>query len=224
MQVGRIILLLAALSTTINAVAAEVAYHPPNLTIVARDEPLKSVLTALGKEMHITVTSPVDLNPIVSSNIQNQPVKKAFSRLLVDLSYSLQWAENGGRLTGLVILNAGEGATGNIDHASSPGHETGGASLLPAVGGEGSRTSAHDHNHGIARHSEYGTQRTIEHEAQLAQQLEERENRMAQEREARKLEMAEELAASKAQMQEKSVRRKAEAEAYLDSYGGELKR
>ena len=97
------------LSVSITSMAATVEYQHPDLTIVAKDEPLDSVLKSLGKEMRIYITVPTGLNPIVSCDIQQQPIKQAFKNLLGDMSYSLEWEEKTGQLAGLTILAGGEG-------------------------------------------------------------------------------------------------------------------
>jgi hypothetical protein len=90
--------------------AATVSYQHHDLTIVAKQEPLDSVLKSLGKEMRIYVTIPTGLNLVVNCDIQQQPVKQAFKTLLGDMSYSLEWEEKTGRLVGLTILAGGNGA------------------------------------------------------------------------------------------------------------------
>jgi hypothetical protein len=99
---------LLSLSTT--SMAATVEYQHPNLTIVAREEPLTAVLKSLGKEMRIYVTIPTGLDPAVNCDIQQQPVKQALKTLLGDMSYSLEWEENTGQLVGVTILAAGQGS------------------------------------------------------------------------------------------------------------------
>jgi hypothetical protein len=99
---------LLFLSTT--CIAATVEYQHPDLTIVAKEEPLDSVLKSLGKEMRIYVTIPTGLNPVVNCDIQRQPIRQAFKTLLGEVSYSLEWAENTGQLAGVTILAGGEGA------------------------------------------------------------------------------------------------------------------
>jgi hypothetical protein len=101
----------ALLFVSATCMAATVTYQHPDLTIVAKEEPLDAVLKSLGKEMRIYVTIPAGLNPVVNCDIQQQPVKQAFKTLLGDVSYSLAWEEKTGRLVGLTILAGGEGAT-----------------------------------------------------------------------------------------------------------------
>jgi hypothetical protein len=107
-------LLVAAvlLSLSTISMAATVTYQNPDLTIVAKDEPLDAVLKSLGKEMQIYVTVPTGLNPVVNCDIQQQPVKQAFKTLLGDMSYSLQWSKKTGKLLGLTILAGGTGNAG----------------------------------------------------------------------------------------------------------------
>jgi hypothetical protein len=101
--------IVALLCFSIASTAAEVEYRHPNLTIVAKDEPLDAVLKSVSKEMRIFVTTPTGLNPLVNCDIQDQPIKLAFKKLLGDMSYSLEWKDNGETLVGLTIL------TGTVD-------------------------------------------------------------------------------------------------------------
>ncbi len=96
--------LAALFSIAMPSSAADVAYQHPNLTIVAKDETLDSVLKSVSKAMQITVKAPTGLNPVVSCDIRNLPIKLAFKKLLGDMSYSLAWQDDGERLVGLTIL------------------------------------------------------------------------------------------------------------------------
>lgn len=101
--------------------AAEVAYQHPNLTIVARDETLDSVLKSVSKALDIEVKVPTGLNPVVNCNIQKLPIKLAFRKLLGDLSYSLAWRDDGERLVGLTILaGTTDSVAGAAAHDSAP--------------------------------------------------------------------------------------------------------
>ncbi len=96
--------LAALVSSALPSSAAEVAYQHPNLTIVAKDEALDSVLQSVSKAMQITVKTPTGLNPAVSCDIRNLPIKLAFKKLLGEMSYSLAWQDDGERLIGVTIL------------------------------------------------------------------------------------------------------------------------
>lgn len=106
--------------------AAEVAYQHPNLTIVAKDETLDSVLNSVSRAMHILVKTPEGLNPVVSCDIRNQPIKLAFKKLLGDMSYSLTWQDDGEHLVGLTILagttDSVAGTTAADNSAPTPVH------------------------------------------------------------------------------------------------------
>ena len=93
--------------------AAKVDYEPPHISIVAVNESLESVLRTVGKEMQISVTLPLGLNPTVNCDVENKTVQEAFKVLLGDLSYSMQWEEGGDRLAGLVIMANGSSLPDN---------------------------------------------------------------------------------------------------------------
>jgi hypothetical protein len=107
MSVRTIGWLMALLFVATGGQAAEVTYQHPDLTIVAKNEPLDSVLKSLGRAMRIYITVPTGLNPVVTCDIHNQSVKQAFKTLLGDLNYSLEWEDGGERLMGLTILASG---------------------------------------------------------------------------------------------------------------------
>ena len=87
-----------ALCFSASSIAATVGYQHPEVSIVAVDESLDSVLRSLGKEMDLSVTTPIGINPVINCNIQNQPIKRAFKNLLGGLSYSLVWGGDGQHL------------------------------------------------------------------------------------------------------------------------------
>ena len=120
------------LSVSITSIAATVDYQHPDLTIVAKDEPLDSVLKSLGKEMRIYIKIPTGLNPIVSCDIQQQPIKQAFKTLLGDMSYSLEWEEKTGKLAGLTILAGGEGVAA-VSNKPSQSQSVSQASPVPVA-------------------------------------------------------------------------------------------
>lgn len=207
---------LLCVSTT--SLAATVEYQHPDLTIVARQEPLASVLKSLGREMRIYITIPTGLNPVVNCDIQQQPVKQAFKSLLGDVSYSLEWEEGGERLVGVTILGGEGGAVATV--SNSPIRQSGGEQGAPAVieslAGQGTAkpvaqrtqdtpmapddTAMADHDAAMA-----------EHEARMEVERAEHEARMAEEREAQEVRMKEEV-----------ERHDAEMAAYLESQGLKL--
>ena len=170
---------LLPLSTT--SMAATVEYQHPDLTIVAKEEPLQSVLKSVGKEMRIFITTPTGINPLVSCDIQNQPIKLAFKKLLGDMSYSLEWEDGGERLVGLTILAGGEGvatASGRPSHTQT-GEQA--ASVPVASGGnrppvEQSANDAPDATAAMADHDA----EIAEHEARMEDEREEREAQEAE--------------------------------------------
>jgi hypothetical protein len=107
----------ALLLPAVAAFAAEVDYQHPNITIVASNEPLDSVLKSVSREMHIFVTTPRGFNPIVNCDIQRQPLEKAFKTLMGGISYSLEWKNDGQQLAGLTILSG----SGETDAATDDG-------------------------------------------------------------------------------------------------------
>lgn len=194
---------LLSLSTT--CIAATVEYQHRHLTIVAKEEPLHSVLNALGKEMRIYVTIPTGLNPVVNCDIQQKPVKQAFKTLLGDMSYSLEWETGGERLAGLTIFSGGDrlavaAISDSLPHKQSaeqvalpPGRNGGGLGPTPLVthGEPDSSLANHDTP-------------TAEHDARM----EEMEARTTEEQETQE-----------ARIKEEVERHDAEAAAYLDSQG-----
>jgi hypothetical protein len=209
------------LATT--SMAATVEYQHPAVTIVAENESLESVLTALSKEMDLQVTSPLGLNPMINCDIQNQPIKQAFKNLLGELSYSLVWADDGEHLTGLVILT-GDGEATIIADSETPAAVNKNnytppfavATQQPDNASQSSATAA------PARDFDDAPQRA-EQEAQLATDRQEQEARMAEEEAAREAEMAlvrqEEEVAHEAEMVEARARREADMQALADSLG-----
>ncbi len=96
MKTGLALQIASLLFVSTISMAATVDYQHPDLTIVAKEEPLDSVLKSLGKEMRIYITAPTGINTLVSCDIQHRPVKQAFKTLLGDMSYSLEWEEKTG--------------------------------------------------------------------------------------------------------------------------------
>jgi hypothetical protein len=215
--------LLAAILMGYSAasMSAEVKYQHPNLTIVAEDEPLDSVLKSLGREMRIFVTVPTGFNPVVSCDVQNQSVKQALKSLLGEMSYSLEWESGGERLAGLTIFGSDAQTTAGASPARNtqyPDGETAGPqSVDNAVGQE----AAVSRSGGAipAQVEDNAVELTAEMDAQRA----EHEARMAEEREIHEAEMAlrrqEEEVAQEARMQEETARHEAEMRAYIESQG-----
>jgi hypothetical protein len=203
---GLVVLLLLATAGD----AAEVAYQHPVLTIVAKDEPLDSVLRVLGREMRIYIKVPTGLNPVVNCSIHDQSVTQALKTLLGDLSYSLEWESGGERLVGLTILSSGgesavTAVSERIEVVNQPelpvvteiGNQGAGAPIAAA----NPHIPGSDHDYTMAQH----------------------EARMAREREAHEAEMAqrrqEEEIAQEARMKEEMERHDAEMRAYIEAQG-----
>jgi hypothetical protein len=205
---------------SMGSIAAEVEYRHPNLTIVAKNEPLGAVLKALSKEMRIFVTTPTDINPLVNCDIKDQPIKLAFKKLLGTMSYSLEWKDNGETLIGLTIL------TGTGDAA--PSISSGSKANAPIVDQAAAVTITNraDQRSNAAQAPELdasmGTEQE-EREARTEAEREEREVRMAQEQTVREAEMVirreAEVKAHEARMAEEVVRNEADMAEYFESQG-----
>ena len=222
MRASLAIHLLALLSVSAGSMAAKVEYQNlDDVTIVAVDETLDSVLKTIGKEMQITVKAPTDLNLVINCDIQNKPVKRAFKTLLGDMSYSLLWEENGDRLSGLVILS-GEGepseatARQTAPQTTSPREETAQVVSIPHARGG-------DQGAGMPVDQFDDDPQRAEHESRMAAERLEMEARMAEEREEREIEMEqrrqEEEIAHEVRRKEDEVRHKAWMADYLETYG-----
>mgnify|MGYP003638830176 CR=1 FL=1 len=222
MRASLAIHLVALLTFSAGSVAAKVDYQNlDDVTIVAVNETLDSVLKTIGKEMQITVKAPTGLNPVINCDIQNKPVKRAFKILLGDMSYSLLWEESGERLAGLVILS-GDGepseasARQTAPQTTTPrGEAAQVVSISDARGGDQGAGTPADQLNGNPQRAEYKSRME-------AEQLE-MEARMAEEREVAEAEMElrrqEEEVAHKARMKEEEVRHKALMADYLETYG-----
>jgi hypothetical protein len=202
----------------IASVGSTVEYQHPNLTIVAKEESLDSVLKALGKEMRIFVTTPSGFNPLVNCDIEQQPIKLAIKKLLSDMSYSLEWEEKTGRLVGLTILAVGEGVastsgrpthTQSVEQASSTPVATTGSQTA------GTPVAAGDHAPQIAADDTVIT----DHESRMETERAAHEVRMKTEREEHEARMSEERAAQEERIVEELARHEAEMAAYLESQG-----
>ncbi len=211
---------LLIVSTT--SMAATVEYQHPNLTIVARDEPLDVVLKSLGKEMRIYITVPTGLNPVVNCDIQQQPVKQAFKTLLGDMSYSLEWEEKTGKLVGLTILAGGDGAA----VAAVPDNKSRTPNVAPSapvaasapVASTGRQAAPLAHSDDAPPMGEDDAA-LAEHEARMETERAEHEARMETERVEHEARMVEERAAQEVRMKEEVARHDAELEAELASEG-----
>jgi len=161
--------------------AAEVEYSPPNLTIVAEDETLQDVLSALEKAMGIAISSPAGVNPRLSCDVRNQPVAKALEKLLGGFSYSLVWADDGNALTGLVILSPDDASDFATVAPSSAegGHAPAKVPIAPRTGHDGSRhvTASDQHD---ARRLDSVSITSEEHRVQMAIDETERRRKLQQ--------------------------------------------
>jgi hypothetical protein len=185
------------LSLSIGSLAAEVEYQHPNLTIVAKDELLDSVLKSISKQMRIFVKTPTGINPVVNCDIQNQPIKLALKQLLGDMSYSLEWKDNGERLVGLTILTG----TGGADPTAASDSKSG----TPILDDAASLAST-DQGSKVAQMQEYNAEMLAEREALIEAEREERKAQIGQrrqkERTAHEARMAEEVLRNEAEMAE----------------------
>jgi hypothetical protein len=178
-----LILLVSLVHTA--AFAAEVDYQPPNLSIVATNEPLWSVLRSVNAAMDITVSMPPDLNSPVTCDIENMPVERAFKELLTGVNYALRWEQGGGRLTGIVLLEeghdsslrvSGNAASGGSLHAE-PDRQYSERRGIVSHGEEASQDQAT----GVAEEQDRMVAEMAEHEIQMAREMEREKERMAQE-------------------------------------------
>jgi hypothetical protein len=222
MRVSLVIHVGALLSVSAGSMAAKVEYQNlDDVTIVAVDETLDSVLKTIGKEMKITVTAPTGLNPVINCDIQNKPVKRAFKTLLGDMSYSLLFEENGERLSGLVILS-GDGepseatARQTAPQTTSPREEATQVVSIPVARGV-------DQGDGMPAEQFDGDPQRAEHESRMQAERLDMEARMAEERQVAEAEMEvrrqEEEIAHEARMKEEEVRNKESMAEYFETYG-----
>jgi hypothetical protein len=207
----------AVLFFSVASLAATVEYQHPDVTIVAVDESLDSVLKSLGKEMNLTVTTPIGVNPVINVDIQNQPIKRAFKNLLGELSYSLVWTDDGERLTGLIILAGdGEDAQIGLPEKQSPKTSNTPAAYIP----DSSASPQPAASFAPARNDD---PEMAERESVMALEREEQEARMAEERAEQEAEMEqrrqEDKIVQKERMVEERARREAEMSALAESLG-----
>lgn len=197
------------LSVSITGVAATVDYDHPNLTIVAEDEPLDSVLKSLGKEMRIYIVAPAGFNPILNCDIQQRPIKQAIKVLLGDMSYSLEWEEKTGQLAGLTIL-AGAGGTAVAAVSTLP------KSQIVSQAAPAATPSTVERGTAPTPVDQGGYDTAIaDHEARMETHKAEHEARMAADRAAQEARMVEERAAQEERMEEDIARHEEEMAAYL---------
>jgi hypothetical protein len=209
---------VAMLLFPLGSMAATVEYQHPQVTIVAVDESLDSVLKTLGREMQLNVTTPPGINPVINCDIQNQPIRLAFKNLLGELSYSLVWADDGQRLTGLIIL-AGDGESaevaGSERQSSGASNNIQVASVQVATDNRQSAdapTSRSDDNPQMAEHEAQMESKRQEHDARMAEERETQEAEMAQRREEQEI-------AHKVHMKEERARREADIATLAASLG-----
>lgn len=198
------------------SIAATVDYQHPQVTIVAVEESLDSVLKSLGKEMNLSVTTPVGINPVINCNIQSQTIKRAFKNLLGELSYSLVWADDSERLTGLVIL-AGDGEEAEINVRQSQLSAAGNAqtAYTPEPRDSSQRAEPapdrHDDPEMVDREAEIALERQ-EHEARRDEERVKREAEMETKKQAQEI-------AHKAEMVEERAKWESEISNLAESLG-----
>ncbi len=211
---------MAMLFASTISLAATVEYQDPNLTIVAKQEPLDSVLKSLGKAMRIYITVPTGLNPLVSCDVQQQPIKQAFKTLLGDMSYSLELEEGTGQLVGVTILAGGDGSAVS-DVSATPSYIQSVEKIAPVpfvdTGNHGAGTPAAPRDHAPPMVEDDTAM--AEHEARMETERAAHEERMEAQRVEHEARMVEERAAQEVRMQEEVARHDAELEAELAAEG-----
>jgi len=205
------------------ALAAEVEYQHPDLTIVAQDEPLHGVLQSLGREMRIFVTIPSGLNPRVHCNIQRQPIEQALKGLLGDVSYSLEWEAGSERLVGLTIFSSQPSTSQDASPARTARFPPG--MLAEPSPGDASAgpESAHEASDGAAMVPAEVEANAMELAAQADAGGAGHETDTAAEREAYEAEVAlrrqEAMIAQEERLREETARHEAQMRAYVESQG-----
>lgn len=202
-----------------HAMSAEVTYDYPELTIVAKEEPLDTVLKSLGREMRIFITVPTGLNPEVTCNAQRQPVKQALKCLLGEMSYSLEWEAGGERLAGLTIFASNAQPAASTSPARSTQYPAQLQDAPDQAAEQSDRVPVPPGSGGSAPAEADAMERALEMDMQRA----EHEARMAEEREAHEAEMAlrrqEDEIAQEERMKEETARHEAQMRAYIESQG-----
>lgn len=210
-----------ALSFSVDSIAAEVEYRHPNLTIVAQDEPLDSVLKSISKEMRIFVTTPSALNPMVNCDIQNQPIKRAFKELLGEMSYSLEWKDDREQLVGVTILAGSQEAGDAVASTSSDSKVTTISVDQTAPPGGGNRV-IEDSGMPVSLGSA-AAEATYDLDVDIETKRREQDARMEEERTRREAEMVlrreQEVIAHGARMREEVIRSEAQMAEYIESQG-----
>jgi len=205
---GKLAILTTLLLFPMVSLAAKVEYEHPAVTIVAVDESLDSVLRALSTEMKIEVSAPDGINPVINCDIQNQPIKRAFKNLLGELSYSLTWADDGERLTGVTIL-PGDGVSGVAVATKQYSTDRGNTA---SNGSDGGMRDASPSGPASASNQAYDDPQAAEHVLRVD---EEREAHEAQ----RALRRAEEETAHRARVEEERARRKEVTRKQIEDLG-----
>jgi hypothetical protein len=212
MKIVSMLQLAVLLLLAMHSQASTIVYEHPDLTIVAKAEPLDSVLKSLGKEMRIFITIPSGFNPTVSCDIQHQPIAQALKTLLKDVSYSLEWEKGGERLAGVTILGSGSESAVAADSRS---HASSQSAAVPAVIAGGAEA-------GASAAPVYSSVPGAEHETAMLPDkdaaMAEHEARMEAERAEMQTRMAEERAAQEEKMKEEVARHEAQNQADLDAY------
>lgn len=210
---------LLVLSFSVDSIAAEVEYRHPNLTIVARDEPLGSVLKSIGKEMRIFVTTPSAVNPVVNCDIQDQPLERAFKELLGGMSYTLEWKDDGEQLAGVTILAGSQWAGDAVADTSSESKVTTMSTDQTAPPGGGDRGNG-DSGMPVGQGSA-AAMAAYDRDAEMKAERVEQEARMAEERARREAEMVlrreQEAIAHAERMREEVARSEARMAEYIES-------
>jgi hypothetical protein len=211
MKVSQGLQLLTLSIVAATSEAATVAYQHPDLTIVAKQEPLAEVLKSIGREMRIFITVPTGFNPTVNCNIQQQPVPQALKTMLKDVSYSLEWETGGERLAGITILTSGpESAVAAGSRNNEPAQS---AAAVPPIVSDGGADSGVEGVHSSASGVDHETTQA-DHDAAMA----EHEARMEAERAEMEAQIVEEREAQEQKLKEEVVRHDAEHQADLEAF------
>lgn len=207
---------VAAALLSMASISATVDYQHPEVSIVAVGESLDSVLKAVGKEMNLSVTTPIGINLEINCNIQNQPIKRAFKNLLGELSYSLVWGEDGERLTGLVIL-AGDDEEARVSLSTTgTSSDTSSPQVVSMPDASDSRQNATRESHS------YDDPEMAEREAELAFEQLEQQDRMAEERAEQNAEMEKILEEEDIAHKDQVVKDRAERESRMSDLAESL--
>jgi len=92
-----------------SALAVEVKYNPPFLSIEADNEPLESVLLEVTKQTGGRVVGPqAVLNGLVSFKGSSDNVDKLMWKLLRHYNYTLAWSDDGKRIEEVRLMGKGD--------------------------------------------------------------------------------------------------------------------